>query len=390
MLKYLTPSTQKKEPFYAIHPEYVQPKSRTPSDLTRHWFRAEDVRASLFAAICDQKREHVLYWTQELIDSIAPADIIFTLIFTYLINFSHVRLDYLTNLAQVAANPTQDSLRQATYNLYLLPKDERDSSFFLTALHVTCKAPHQERQIQITPHTLQVIQKPSEFWLGGTKSPQLDDYLQHLLWLTTTYTNVGPGAPCMIAWKPITPSLQDSLDTWATQLGRRARRLPFMNSRNLYGFSARGATWETHTAIDELNHAHETFHLSPYWSSICPRVPRDDDTQVWEDFLNSVFLADDIPEEWSVPDKAMSHGGGALYTSSKCPKVGKWMHTWVPQEAIAMSGWRSTVFSTVEHIELNHPVTIYDWLATRIQETLLLRAMKEMGLDGDSQNLMED
>jgi hypothetical protein len=390
MFKYFKPGT--KQEFHATHPEYMQPEARSPPDLTRHWFRAEDVRASLFAAICDQKREHVLYWTQELIDSSAAADIIFTLIFTYLINFSHTRLDYLCNLAQVAANPTPEGLRQAAYNLYLAPSDARDSSFFLTALHIPRKAPTQEIKIQITPQTLQVIQRPSEFWLGGAKSPILDDYLQHLLWLTTTYTNVHPGTTAIVnTWRPIPLSLQDSLDTWAAKLGRRARRLPFMNARNLYGMTARGATWETQTATDELNCAHETFHLSPYWSAICPKLPRDDDTQVWEEFITQVFFTDDIPDEWSTPDKAMSHGGGALYTSSKCPKVGKWMHTWVPQPALAMSGWRSTVFERIEHVELIHPVTIYDWLAAQIQDTLLQRAMKEMDMEGDdNENLMED
>ena len=124
---------------------------------------------------------------------------------------------------------------------------------------------------------------------------------------------------------------------------------------------------------------------------MCPKTQRDDNTQVWEDFITQVFFTDDIPDEWSAADKAMSHGGGALYSSNKCPKVGKWMHTWIPQPAIAMSGWRSTIFERIEHVELIHPVTIYDWLAAQIQDTLLQRAMKEMDMEGDdNENLMED
>ncbi len=393
MLRYMSgQSSAAKQPFYEHHPQYVRPSPCSPPDLTRHFFRGEDVRASLFTAICDQKKEAALYWTQELIDSAAPGDIIFTLIFAYLINYSHVRLDYLTTLAQVAVNPTPETLRMATYNLCLLSTEQRDGSFFLSAVYVPNKKQLQEQQILITPNTLQVIQKPSEFWLGGTKSSTLDSYLQHLLWLTTTYTNVDPRATTSLSvWRSLPQSLQSSLDTWVTRVGRRSRRLPFMVARNLYGLSARGATWETDVATAEINEAHNTFHLSPYWSTLCPHLPRNDESPQWESFLNSVFMADDIPDEWSLEDKALSHGGGALYTSNNCPKVGKWMYLWVPQQAIAMSGWRSTIFSRVEYIELNYPTTIYEWLATQIDDTLLQRAMRAMGMEGDEdENVMTD
>jgi hypothetical protein len=370
------------------HPEYVKPCLPAPN-FTRHFFRADDVRAALFTSICDQKREQVAYWTQELIDSGAPADIIFTLIFAYVINYSHTRLDYLTNLAEVAQHPTPESLQQAAYNLCILPLDERDGSFFLTALHVTRRLSKQEREIKISPTTLQILQRPAASWLGAQANAILDDYLQHLLWLATTYTNVDPSvAPC--TWRPLPSSLQSSLNTWATQLGRRARRLPFMNSRHLYGMSCRGATWDTQTATEELNCAHETFHHSPYWSALCPPFPRDDETQVWEDFLNAVFMTDDIPDEWSAADKDMSHGPGAMYNTNKYPKVGKWMHMWVPAQSCAMSGWRSTIFDRYEFTELPYPITIYDWIATQIQDTLLQRAMREFNLGDDDENLMED
>jgi hypothetical protein len=391
MLRYMSgQSSTAKQPFYEHHPEYVRPSPLSPPDLTRHFFRGEDVRASLFTAICDQKKEAAMYWTQELIDSAAPADIIFTLVFAYLINYSHTRLDYLTTLAQVAAKPTPETLHMATYNLCLMPTEQRDASFFLSAVHVTRKEQRQEQQILITPQTLQVVQQNSAKWLGGVVSATLDSYLQHLLWLTTTYTNVDPRATVATsAWRPIPQSLQSSLDMWVGRVGRRSRRLPFMVARNLYGFTARGATWETHPATAELNNAHNTFHLSSYWSTLCPHLPRQDELPQWESFLNAVFMTDDIPDEWSAEDKALSHGGGALYTSNKCPKVGKWMHLWTPQQAIAMPGWRSTVFSRLENVELNYPTTIYEWLATQIDDTLLQRAMRAMGMD-DDENLMEE
>lgn len=348
-------------------------------DISAHFYRTEEVCAALIHAISLNKKQETFFWAQELIDSGATHLLIYNLVWSYVTLYSHRHVEWLVafgGICQASEIIDEERLQEAVQALLDLPQGDRDGSFVLSAIHVPRK-PEVPTLKPIAPsNSLHVISQPSEMWLG-IESAKMQALLDHMTWLVSTHCNFGPAKP------PSFPALRlfnrELLDGWQAILGRRSRRGFTIPSGCLSPYTARGAQPVTETTTDELRNIHNTFHLSSYWSSICPPLPRCDEDLVWEQWLNKIFLQDDIPDEWSKEDQLKSHGAGVQRLNSK-PTVGKWLWDCVPRDAVAMPSWFQTLGRRHEAVVLDYPQTIQSWLADIIQETLLQRAMAEINM----------
>lgn len=361
-------------------------------DLTAHFYRTEEVCAALIHAIYSNKKQETFFWAQELIDSGSTNRLIYNLVYAYAINYSHRHLEWLTAFADICFASDiidEERLQEAVQALLALPQSSRDGSFVLSALHVPKKPEAPTTRPQIHPHTLHVLSQPNEAWLGfvpastastSTINTQLQAILDQLLWLASTHCDFLPAHLPRSVFIGLRGANREFLDGWQDILGRRARRVFGIPSGCLPAYTARGAHPITETTIHELRSLHNTFHLSSYWSTICPQTLRSDEDPVWEAWLNTIFLQDDIPEEWSKEDQIKSHGSGCQHPSS-IPSVGKLLWNCVPRESTIMFGWFQTLARQFESEPLQYPQTIQSWLENKIQETLLERAMAEINMD---------
>lgn len=349
-------------------------------DISAHFYRTEEVCAALIHAISSNKKQEAFFWAQELIDSGATHLLIYNLVWAYASLYSHRHVEWLVTfgtICQASEIIDEERLQEAVQALLALPQDDRDGSFILSAIYVPKKRETPLIKPMAPTNSLHVISQPSEAWLG-IESAKMQSLLDHMTWLVSTHCCFSPAQP------QIFPTLRlcyrELLDGWQAILGRRCRRVFAIPSGCLSAHTARGAAPITETTTNELYNIHNTFHLSSYWSSICPPLFRCDEEPCWEKWLNTIFLQDDIPEEWSKEDQLKSHGAGAQHPNSK-PTVGKWLWSYVSRDAIAMSNWFQTLARRFEKTEIQYPETIQSWLADTIQETLLQRAMAEINME---------
>ncbi len=330
-------------------------------DFTSHFYRTEEVCAALVYSIGAGQKDQAFFWAQELIDSGATHLLILQLVWAYSINFSHRRLDWLISFADICLSSDiidEERLQEAVQALLAIPAEEKDGSFILTAL---LEKPQKALTTpKANPHTLHVLSQPSEAWLG-ISHPLMTAVLKHLHWLVSTHCDLFESNLVRPNFRLLTDNRRELLDSWEAVLGRRARRIYTIPSSALYAMAARGAQPVTETTTDELRNAHNTFHLSPYWSAICPQTLRCDEDYIWENFLNKVFLQDDIPEEWSKTDQLKSHGPGL----GAKPTVGGWLWRCVPREAVAAPGWFESLARRFENVAATN---IQTWFVERLSQ----------------------
>jgi len=356
-------------------------------DLTSHFYRTEEVTAALIHAISAGQKEQALFWAQELIDSGMTHLLIFNLVWAYAINYSHRRLDWLTTFASTCFATDiidEEKLQEAVQALLAIPSTDKDGSFVLTAINTPKKVTEPQVKPSIHPQTLHVLSQKSETWLG-VQHNEMQATLDHLYWLASTKCELlevresGLYAshasleshPLKANFRVLTDTSRELLDNWQAILGRRARRAFGIPSGALYAMTARGAQPTTETTIEELHNAHNTFHLSYYWSAICPQTLRCDEEHIWEEWLNTVFLQDDIPEEWSKDDQLKSHGPGLGAKAT----VGGWLWRCVPHEAIAAPGWFESLARRFENEYVSY---IQHYLSEQIQQRMLERGLYQI------------
>ncbi len=328
-------------------------------DVTAHFYRTEEVCAALTYAVGTGQKDQTFFWAQELIDSGATHLLILHLVWAYAINYSHCRLDWLTTFADICLASDiidEERLQEAVQALLALPAEDKDGSFILTSLYTPKKFEEPQIKPKANPHTLHVLSQPSEAWLG-IANPVMTAVLKHLHLLASTHCELLESHPLKPSFRSLTDSRRELLDGWQTILGRRARRVFAIPSGALYAMTERGAQATNETTTEELRNLHMTFHLSTYWSAICPQTLRCDEEPEWENWLNTVFLRDDIPEEWSVADQLKSHGPGL----GAKPTVGGWLWRNVPRQAIAAPGWFESLARRFENTNITYPLTIQNW-----------------------------
>ena len=133
----------------------------------------------------------------------------------------------------------------------------------------------------------------------------------------------------------LTAIQKNALERWASCVGRKKRRIYTIPTACLYGVTERGRhSWYvpplktegsilclsdrgSHTNIRELNDIESGMIGCPFWEeaiaeygTIEKRIQWNSDDDL-EEFYDRYF-PDDIPDEWTKAEKAVSHGGGLL------------------------------------------------------------------------------
>ena len=136
--------------------------------------------------------------------------------------------------------------------------------------------------------------------------------------------------------EPIIGTLQEveqARTDWEPLLGRKARRLYKIPPECLYWLTTRGAKSVYETSEKVLRGSLERpgkLWGSVFWDSVADTVGGweavRNDPEVRMDFYDTHF-PDDIPDEWSVADREVSHGRGALQPGAE-PSAEKFLYSW--------------------------------------------------------------
>ena len=133
------------------------------------------------------------------------------------------------------------------------------------------------------------------------------------------------------------------LKEWSQNIGQKSRRIYSIPNMCLYGITPRGRSqWSQHNLV-QLNNVEKYLLGCPFWDEAISEYAeinsnnKDDDVIKWksdnamEEFYNKYF-PDDIPDEWSMPEKRKSHGDGILSPNDK-PNIWKYSrnHLMKPQ-----------------------------------------------------------
>jgi hypothetical protein len=114
------------------------------------------------------------------------------------------------------------------------------------------------------------------------------------------------------------PMQQEAIQRWNGRIGRKAYRCYTIPSACLYGVTYRGKIKWSQSTISSLNHVEPSLIGCPFWEeAIAEYGVIQDNVIQWnsddelEDFYERYF-PDDIPDEWTKAEKAVSHGDGLL------------------------------------------------------------------------------
>jgi tetratricopeptide (TPR) repeat protein len=140
------------------------------------------------------------------------------------------------------------------------------------------------------------------------------------------------------------PSIQqDALQRWSEKMGQKARRIYSIPTACLYGVTQRGNSPWSHTNVKELNWIEGSLIGCPFWEEAIAEYGTivegiiqwhsDDDLEAFYDR----YFPDDIPDEWSKAEKAISHGDGVLG----------------PTESVQLYKYSRTVFSKWSRLAWN-------------------------------------
>jgi hypothetical protein len=116
----------------------------------------------------------------------------------------------------------------------------------------------------------------------------------------------------------LTAIQKDTLERWDTCVGYKKRRIYTIPTTCLYGVTERGRQHWSYNNVSELNQIEPSLIGCPFWeeaiseygSIIQNRIQWNSDDDL-EEFYDRYF-PDDIPDEWTKVEKAVSHGEGVL------------------------------------------------------------------------------
>jgi hypothetical protein len=114
------------------------------------------------------------------------------------------------------------------------------------------------------------------------------------------------------------PTHNEAIQRWNERIGRKAYRSRSIPSACLYGVTERGRMKWSQSTVSSLNHIEPSLIGCPFWEEAINeygvitnnRIIWNSDDDL-ENFYDRYF-PDDIPDEWTKAEKAVSHGDGVL------------------------------------------------------------------------------
>lgn len=305
--------------------------------LTRHFYRVDEVAATLRqCCLCGDARQ-AAFWLQELLDSEEITVAVATLVETYMVYYGTQHLEWLLFAEEELGGEEvgDGALFAATFAL--CSYKERDTS--LVGLHILRMQDAEPPDYPTSTKSIIDLEGyfaaclrqgkvRAAFWAAGNlDEPAIGrgieaimtddkrrlfatlkrlrlwsgiDFAYHTL-LAYTLMVMGRRDIHLGTVKRTSPAwLKEEREKWSAELGRRGRRLYAPHWR-------RGPL----TEIRQLGLQPETVALlgAAPWTNDEVHAKMTDDE--WEAWTEKVFV-DDIPDEWSAADVAKSHGPGGV------------------------------------------------------------------------------
>ena len=341
------------------------------TSLSRHFYALDEVHAAL--TYCSRRNDPVemLFWCQELLLSGHIGETISTLFEAWLWHKGPCHLSWLIHAWTTLRSESlaaEDILLSAA-QLSMIPHDKQDHSLWNILALATAEMP--DRITPCTPSWMNDLMNDiidnkelyliralyqgkarSAWWMAQQIVPsavwkiiemyavqqQLESYTiilealhqyEHLLgYRSDEYDMIILCLAVLYCCHPIQLSkelpvklpvrYQESIQRWNGQIGRKAYRMYPIPSACLYGVTCRGKTKWSQSTVSSLNHIEPSLIGCPFWEeAIAEYGVIEKRCIVWnsddelEDFYDRYF-PDDIPDEWTKVEKAVSHGDGLL------------------------------------------------------------------------------
>jgi len=344
--------------------------------LSRHFYPLDDVHAALLHASCSSDPAKSVFWCQELLWSGCASEAISTLFESWLWQVGPFRLAWLCSAWNTLATEeiTEDAIRLAAYQLGTLSASQRDHSLWQILVLGTRGTTAPDHITRKTPAELPSKDNKDIYFIRGLYQGKarcawwMAQYLtpervwELLTWYVDTIVTEecrSPYRACLTALQQyeqllgyrseeydvvvrcvavlmicLTPTQQvestrpmiatmdrhvmSKLAEWSTLCGRKAARVYSLPTACLYETTWRGQhRWSQHNRF-QLHHVEPSLIGCPFWNEaiaeygiIAHGAIQWNSVQDEEAFYEQYF-PDDIPDEWTMEEKRMSHGNGVL------------------------------------------------------------------------------
>jgi hypothetical protein len=290
-------------------------------NLTKRLYRLDEVRAAFLFCLKDRRFNEGIFWLRELEDSFYGGEARRLLLISWSMNIGLSRLAWLYEWCINSEN------REGRLRLcwQLLRCSERDSSIWYLLWSGV---------VPIKYGTSSLVDKwnnicsSEDFWNRIEQHPCISALQKDM----KSYNIFARAVACSLSYKVMPASmaglsteepieLRKTISEW-DKLSIRKGRVYTIPYGCLYGMTMRGVGIDT---TDEINAF--TMIESPYWRRIVEFYTKDgiwisDDAK--EEFFD-MYFPEDIPDEWSLAEKRLSHGPGV----NNGGNLAKWWNVWV-------------------------------------------------------------
>jgi len=336
--------------------------------LSRHFYSLDEVHAALTYSSRRNDTLETLFWCQELILSGHIGESISTLFEAWLWHKGPFHLSWLEHAWSTLRSDTltSDEILLAASHLSTIPYQQQDHSLWnILALsseplsqinRVTPKTPPwistdidveelyfiralyqgkarsawwmaqqwEDDRVWSVLESYAAHRYPALIWdalrnyehLLGYRSPEYDIIIRCVAVLSCClsleqYEKSRKGLPQLTAVQ------KDVLQRWASCVGYKKRRIYTIPTACLYGVTERGRHCWSHNNVRELNQLEPSLIGCPFWEEAIAEYGTITDRIQWnsDDDLESFYdryFPNDIPDEWTKAEKAISHGDGIV------------------------------------------------------------------------------
>ena len=308
---------------------------------TKRLYRLDEVRASLLFCLKDRRFNEAIFWLRELEESFYGGEARRLLLVSWSMNVGLSRLFWLHEWSKFGG--TREGRLRLCWQL--LRCSERDSSLWWLLWSGVIPMKYETSSIVDKWNS---ICSSDDFWNKIDPHPCLEalqkdmkgyDIFARVIACSLSCKVSSASMMAMSTEEPI--DLDKTISEWDS-LSLRKGRIYEIPSRCLYGMTVRGNGRDTTDEINNFN-----IKESPYWRrAVEPYMSRgnwisDDAKEIFFD----TYFPEDIPDEWSLAEKKLSHGPGINQTGM----LDKWWRIWVHENHSWI--WGTTIDKIKEGIK---------------------------------------
>lgn len=338
--------------------------------VSRHFYALDEVHAAL--SYCSRRNNPIetLFWCQELLLSGHIGETISTLFESWLWHKGPFQLSWLLRAWTTLRSDSlsADDILLSAAQLSMIPYEKQDHSLWNILILSSNTMP--DRVTPSTPSWIHTDTDPKELYFvralhqGKARSAWwmaqqftitrawdiIESYITHL---PKVYNNIidallhydellGYSSPsydkimlctavlcCCLSEEQLTVSVKElpselhpihleAIQRWNGKIGSKAYRSRSIPSECLYGVTQRGRMKWSQSTVSSLNNIEPSLIGCPFWEEAINEYGVIDKNRIiWnsdddlENFYDRYF-PDDIPDEWTKAEKAVSHGDGVL------------------------------------------------------------------------------